>query len=226
MCQPQEDVVFAGVKIMPDSTKTETRLCTKCNQYLHKDEFHKHNGAKSRSDNLDSWCKSCRSKIRKVSLETKKKHKDKWDKKLKINILSVEDAAYIAGILDGEGCISLSKHHCYDKNRNTTYHLRVRITNTFPGIMDWIALKVGYGNIHKKKKYPEANRESWEWSLSGRRAIAFLNQLYPYLKIKRLQAKVAFKFGKTISYPGQSKLDDKVLVFRKELRQRMSKLNN
>lgn len=162
---------------------------------------------------------------KKVSLETKKKHKKKWDENLKINILSVEDAAYIAGFLDGEGSLTLSRHHCYDKNRNTTYHLRVRITNTFPGIIDWIAMIVGYGSISKKKVY-NGNKDAWEWSLSGRRAIAFLNQLYPYLKVKKLQAEVAFEFGKTIAYPGQSKLDDKVLVFRKELKQRMSALNN
>ncbi len=163
---------------------------------------------------------------KKVSLKDKRKHKEKWDKNLKINILSVEDAAYIAGFLDGEGCISLGRVHCYDKNANTTYLLRVQICNTSPGVMDWIALKVGYANVCKKKKRNEHYKDIWVWGLSGRRAIDLLEQLYPYLKVKKLQAEVAFEFSKTIAYPGQSKLDDKVLIFRKGLKQRMSALNN
>ena len=159
-------------------------------------------------------------RYKKVSLETKKKHKKKIDKKLKINILSIEDAAYIAGILDGEGSVLL------DKGGSITYHVRVKVYNTFPGIVEWIALTIGHGNIHKRKKYSDDHKQGWEWCITGRRAIDLLKQLYPYLKIKKLQAEVAFEYGKTISYPGRVGLSSKVLVFREGLKARLSELNN
>ncbi len=165
-------------------------------------------------------------RYKKVSLKTEKKNKEKVDKKFKINILSVEDAAYIAGIFDGEGSISLTKTNICRKYGVIPYRLRIKITNTFPGIMDWIALKVGHGTVYKAKIYPTSNKQSWEWYIAGRRAIDLLKQLYPYLRIKKLQAEVAFQYSKTIAYPGTFKLDDKVLVFREELRAKMSSLNN
>ena len=204
----------------------ETKICAKCKRQLPASSFSKRISDKSCSLNLESRCRECRSKDRKVATVIKIANKSKTDKKLKVNILSEKDAAYIAGFLDGEGCICLHKTHANDKNRKQTYHLKVRITNTFPGIMEWIHAVVGSGSLYTKKKYPGANKQGWDWQITGRRAIDLLNQLYPYMKVKRLQAEVAFEFGETISYPGQNKLTDEVIDIRDGLRTRLSVLNN
>ncbi len=202
------------------------RKCSRCHKLLPLTDFSKHYGKKSRKDNLSSWCKKCRSEARKVPHDIKLQHKKQWDEKLKINELSETDAAYIAGFLDGEGSICLQSNHTNDLNRSTSYHLRVTITNTFPGIIDWLAFTVGYGNVHARKIYPGANKQGWDWSINGRRAINLLKQLYPFLKVKRLQAEVAFKFAETLSFPGQNRLSAEVIDIRERLREKLSILNH
>ncbi len=153
-----------------------------------------------------------------------KRCKANLDAKLKINILSDVDAAYIAGLVDGEGSIALKRSGEWNKNRTLTYRLSVTITNTFPGIMGWIALKVGYGAIYKQKTRNNW-KDAWHWQINGRRAMDLLKQLYPYLKIKKLQVEVALVFGETVPQLGGVKLSEKVLNFRQELKNRMTALN-
>ncbi len=131
-------------------------------------------------------------------------------------MLSDVDAAYLAAFVDGEGCIFIDKEP-------KAHRLRVSIGNTFPGIMDWVYFVVGHGSISKKKKRESHHKDMWVWSLSGRRAINFLYQIYPYLRIKKLQAEVAFEFGETVK---NEVISDDIMMFRTELKHKMTALNN
>jgi len=197
------------------------KRCTHCKNTKPLIEFPK---ARHRKDGRGSWCKAC---FREYSKEYHRKtYIPKPRQPLNIEELSLVEAAYIAGFLDGEGTISLNKSHTYDEKRRTTYHLRVRITNTFPGIIDWIAQKVGHGNVYIKKTYCDANKQAWEWSLSGIRAVKLLEQLYPYLKVKKLQAEVAFEFSKTLRNSNRYKrLSNNVINIRDNLKTKLTKLN-
>ena len=199
--------------------------CSECKQVLPKTMFHK---ATREKDGLSYMCKSCRSKTRKVPEETKIRNKAKRDLELIVNSLSDVDAAYIAGLLDGEGNISLLRNHSKNpnrKNRTPSYVLRLSINNTFPGIVEWVQMKVGHGRVYLENRSASSRKQSYRWSITGRRCLGFLREVYPYLKIKKLQAEVAFTYGRTISYSGHCKLNEEVIVFRDELRRQIIDLN-
>ena len=145
---------------------------------------------------------------------------------MKINKLSNTDAAYIAGFLDGEGTITIYRNSYRSADGTPTYALLVSIWNTFQGVIDWIALTVGYGNVHfKRRSSVKGYKPIYEWKVNGEVAIELLRQLQPYLKVKRLQAEIAFQFGDTLSGPGR-KLPGNVAEFRKRLRKQVSILNH
>ena len=60
--------------------------------------------------------------------------------------LAPEDAAYIAGILDGEGTISLSRRHRTDNRQ-----LVVSIASTERQLLEYVQQVVGAGRIARKR---------------------------------------------------------------------------
>lgn len=92
------------------------------------------------------------------------------------------DKAYLAGIVDGEGTVTLMKHH-----RNETHTPYVSVANNNLKLLQWIKNKVG-GNICSKKKRLPHHHDSYTWSARQDRAIRLLNEIKCFLIIKKPQA--------------------------------------
>ena len=61
--------------------------------------------------------------------------------------------AYLAGFIDGERCITISRKKCNDGSRNEyQYRLYINISNTDKRVIDYIKSSIGLGNIHKQKR--------------------------------------------------------------------------
>ena len=146
---------------------------------------------------------------------------------MKINNLTDTDAAYLAGIIDGEGSINLSRVHKNSPDHTTTYFIRLRVTNTHRGLLDWIVLKVGYGSVGKMKNYDSKynRKQAYQWNLSNQRVVDVLRQVYPYLKVKRLQAEVAFEYQKTVGISFGKKLSEEIVDKRAGLKSKITGLN-
>ena len=95
----------------------------------------------------------------------------------KVKTLSRTDAAYIAGLIDGEGTISLTRRH-----RNENRQLEVSIASTEMALLEFVHNRVGAGRIAHKKRYSEKHRPSATYLISNRQALAFVTQIAPYLK--------------------------------------------
>ena len=91
--------------------------------------------------------------------------------------LTKEEAAYIAGIIDGEGTISLSRRH-----RNDNRQLVISIANTEPDLLDYIHQTIGAGRITKKRTVSSCHSPSSTYVLDNRQALALLAQVAPYLR--------------------------------------------
>jgi LAGLIDADG-like domain len=65
-----------------------------------------------------------------------------------VNILSLIDAAYIAGLIDGEGSITLTQEH-----RNERRQLVVSIANTELALLKFVRQAAGAGRITRKRTY-------------------------------------------------------------------------
>jgi len=104
-----------------------------------------------------------------------------------VRTLAAEDAAYLAGLIDGEGTITLSRRHANERRQ-----LVVSISSTEPVLLDWIMPATGVGKITRKRRVSEKHATGLTYSVSNRQALAILAQVTPYLRsYKRIRAKLA-----------------------------------
>lgn len=91
--------------------------------------------------------------------------------------LRAVDAAYLAGLIDGEGTIALAHRH-----RNEQRQLVVSISNTERPLLDWVRSVVGAGKITGKKTYKAHHAAGLTYAVSNRQALALLQQVAAYLR--------------------------------------------
>ena len=98
-------------------------------------------------------------------------------------------AAYIAGLVDGEGTVTLSRLH-KDGNRR----LVLSIANNELALLRFVLIQVGAGKITRKRASLTHHTPSFCYSISSRQALALLKQLLPYLQsYKRNRAAFALE---------------------------------
>jgi hypothetical protein len=147
-----------------------------------------------------------------------------------MNNVSQIDCAYIAGFLDGEGTIGLRTGHTKD-GHTPSFTLRVRISNTNKDVLLWIQLICGCGHIHTcKQEYGRKTKYELAWS--GKMAADILVLLYPYIKVKKLQAEIGIRFSSTINpvtYDSKGRfrrLSRETIIIREQLRSEMDVAND
>lgn len=102
--------------------------------------------------------------------------------------LSEPQRAYLAGIIDGEGSISLVRSNARASARYIYPY--VRVTNTDALLLEWLARLVGYGSRHYTDEHPRrkvVHHVGWACN----EAVAVLRLALPYLVIKRGRAELA-----------------------------------
>lgn len=124
--------------------------------------------------------------------------------------------AYAAGLIDSDGCIAI------EKREPANYRLKVFVTNTDGRMLDWLKNNFGgHVRIHHKRvgntnKQKSTWKDSWNWIKLGGNASKFLNEIYPYLVIKKQQAKIAILFCDTMTQGGRNTVTKKLLKTRKK----------
>ena len=116
--------------------------------------------------------------------------------------------AYVAGLIDGEGCIHIGRHLPKGIRKNIRHTLVVHISNTDARLMAWLKSELG-GSVHlvKQRRASVASDgrviqpmlQMMNWFAGGRNAQMVLEAVLPYLIIKRDQAEIAIEFRKLFS---------------------------
>jgi len=107
--------------------------------------------------------------------------------------------AYLAGLIDGEGSITISATPRKREGEATPrYYSRITLTicNCHPGIIDWLHKRFG-GSAHwitRDPRYKPSGRVIW----GNVDTAAILKMVLPYLIIKKHQALLAIKFHSTM----------------------------
>jgi len=99
-----------------------------------------------------------------------------------VQTLSAEDAAYLAGVIDGEGTITLSRRH-----RNDNRQLVVSISSTEAELLIYIRRAIGVGRITHKRISRAHHTPSFTYAIANRQALALLEQISPYLRTYKSQ---------------------------------------
>jgi hypothetical protein len=94
-----------------------------------------------------------------------------------VSRLTSVDAAYIAGIIDGEGTITLTAMHREENRR-----LVIAISNTERALLEFIKGAIGAGRITNKRTYSQRHAPSYTYQIGARQALALLGQIAPYLR--------------------------------------------
>lgn len=95
--------------------------------------------------------------------------------------LKESDLPYLAGIIDGEGCIRVNNS------------VRLMIANTDIHLIEWLSLNFG-GYYWTNKRSQPRYKILYQWELSAKKACKLLEMVYPFLIIKKAQAKLVLDF--------------------------------
>ncbi len=112
----------------------------------------------------------------------------------KLQSITRDEKFYIAGFLDGDGCINAQ----IIRKNDYVLKFQIRLTVTFfqkstrAYFLDWLKNKIGVGSIRN-------NRGVLEYTIVGiPNVMPFLKQLQPMIKLKSEQAKIVLQICETL----------------------------
>ena len=132
------------------------------------------------------------------------------------------DAAYIAGLFDGEGSIDFTKRK--EKKRSGTYNCRrvsMEVTMTDQSVIRWMHEVLGVGTVVKKprkglRKDGTKYLTQWRWRCTFRDAYYVCRVLWPYAHTK------LSKIKQVLDHYSQGKVMNGNVVSLEEYRKVMS----
>ena len=129
-------------------------------------------------------------------------------------MISETDAAYIAGLFDGEGSIQYKQYDRQRKNNKKpypTWSIRMEIAMTDKSVLLWMHSLLGCGTVNEKRyktPYTVGWKKQWRWRCQSRDAyyVCLLIQPYAHIKIEPIN-----KIIKHYSHITNDKLKAKVI---------------
>jgi len=86
-------------------------------------------------------------------------------------------AAYLAGLIDGEGTVTLTQEH-----RNERRRLVVSISSTERQLLEFVLSAVNAGRITNKRTYQAHHTPSYAYKVTNRQALDLLRQVQPFMR--------------------------------------------
>lgn len=144
-----------------------------------------------------------------------------------ILLLTELEKAYIAGLIDGEGSIHMTK-----RDARRTAYLYVCVTMTHKPTIEWLSEKFGNKAVYVA---PPKNRPgllgktkpAYSCRLGGKRAKLLSQVLIPYLITKLGHAKLAMEYPEDARIGPGKRLDGTdIAKAREAMKERFAELNN
>ena len=102
--------------------------------------------------------------------------------------ISIADAAYIAGLFDGEGSVDFAKRK--EKKRGKIYtvqRISMRIEMTDESVLRWVHEILGVGTLRKRNRSPSRKthwKDAWVYTVRFRQALYVCKLIWPYAQTK------------------------------------------
>ena len=131
------------------------------------------------------------------------------------------DAAYVAGLFDGEGCVTYKrkmKQRRPAEKAYPTWEIRMEINMTDQSVIRLVHEMTGAGTVGKKKpgKGQLGRKMQWRWRCGYRQAYYVCRNIAPYSKVK------LDKIQKIIDHYADNKVINGKVVSIKEYRKVMN----
>tara|TARA_R100000541_G_C1827714_1_gene73524 strand:- start:42 stop:452 length:411 start_codon:yes stop_codon:yes gene_type:complete len=125
--------------------------------------------------------------------------------------VNVVDAAYIAGLFDGEGSVDFARRK---EKRGNVQSILMRIEMTDEDVLKWVHETLGVGTVRKRNRSPSRKahwKDAWVYSIRFRDALHVCKLLWPHIKVK------LNKIEQIIDHyePDLQGLDDNIVDFSK-----------
>lgn len=133
---------------------------------------------------------------------------------------------YLAGFVDGEGCIRVFVFKRKEGGISTLTSL-LRVVNTCRKVLNEFKSVYG-GSIYPTTNFKKGWKHCWAWEVRKDNLERVLRDIAPYLKIKKKHARLALKAIKHMNknnYRGRGRVPEKVLAYRLRLVREYSALN-
>jgi len=98
----------------------------------------------------------------------------------RVKKLAPDMAGYLAGLIDGEGTVTLCREH-----RGRRRSIVVSISNTDLALLEFVLHTVGTGCITGKRTYKSNHTPSFAYKIASRQALDLLVQVAGYLRTYR-----------------------------------------
>jgi hypothetical protein len=104
-------------------------------------------------------------------------------------MIGTDTIAYIAGLFDGEGCVTCKQKPTKRKDRGgkiyNQWYIRCEIAMTNRAVIEWIHEVLGFGwcaekRYNNKPKY----KKQWRWCCGYRDALLFAKIIWPHTQVK------------------------------------------
>ena len=139
--------------------------------------------------------------------------------------LTSTEKAYIAGIIDGEGCIGIYRTGGGERKDAARLGLRLAVGSTNRELLEWLQETTGVGSICFHKACRSNQKDSWNWQVRGRQAVELLFSVCQYIRVKENQVVLACNFANTMGDGGRHELPNEVILERERIAVEMRRLN-
>lgn len=146
--------------------------------------------------------------------------------------------AYVAGIMDADGCFMITKHNRKTpkrrwntvEERSPTYMISLKIAMIEEEAIKFIVDELGFGKYHldSARRDRKNSKPIFQWYLRGKKEVpVFLKKVIPFLKVKKERAKFLLEYCNNMEncpspYHG---LSNEELKYREDSYWKMRKFN-
>ena len=103
--------------------------------------------------------------------------------------MGTDTLAYIAGLFDGQGCVTCKQKKTKRKDRGgkmyNQWYIRCEITMTNKYVVEWIYETLGFGWCAEKKYNNKLKyKRKWRWGCGYQDALIFAKLIWPHVQVK------------------------------------------
>lgn len=137
------------------------------------------------------------------------------------------EIGYLAGIIDGEGCVYVNRRKASGRRKTPGYSVKVVVSITAYSLVEWFITHAELTSICNFQ--PKGNRkEKWVCTWNNSKAEWILNTVLPHLVIKKRQAILGLELLthlRTTPIERGKAISDSVVEYRESIKQQLSELN-
>ena len=96
--------------------------------------------------------------------------------------------AYLAGLFDGEGCVTYKQRLEHRKGKPSAYkycNKRIEVAMTHKETIEYLHQAIGCGHVNVRPKMSHQNFDQWRWRCSHRDALEVAKAIAPFAKTKK-----------------------------------------